>query len=90
MMMLMTVLPMMPVRMRVPVPSPRFIYPTPAGPLKSTARATLVLVLLAGSARPPEPDPRMISELMRMMYGAIRAERLSPEDFRALHAKLAP
>ena len=39
--------------------------------------ATFAL-MLAACGRPPEADPRFVSELMSAMYGAIRAERLSP------------
>ena len=42
------------------------------------ASAFVVAALLAGCSRAPEADPRIVSEWMRTLYGAIRAERLSP------------
>ena len=42
-------------------------------------KAALFSALLAAScARAPDTDPRMVSEWMHTMYGAIRVERLSP------------
>lgn len=45
--------------------------------LRSRA-ALLAAVMLAGCRRAPDTDPRMVSEWMHTMYGAIRVERLSP------------
>lgn len=42
------------------------------------ASALCAVAVLAACSRPPESDPRMISEWMRTIYGAVRAERLSP------------
>ena len=44
-------------------------------PLKA---AWLAAVMAAACVRGPETDPRMVSEWMHTMYGAIRVERLSP------------
>ncbi len=42
------------------------------------ALAVLTVVLLAGCSRVPESDHRLVSEWVKTIYGAIRAERLSP------------
>ena len=44
----------------------------------SAALAALTAVLFSGCSRPPAAEPRMVSEWVRTIYGAIRAERLSP------------
>ena len=43
----------------------------------SAALAALAM-LFAACSRPPAADPHMVSEWVRTIYGAIRAERLSP------------
>ena len=40
--------------------------------------ATAAAVMFASCSRAPEADPRLVSEWSRALYGAIRAERLSP------------
>jgi hypothetical protein len=42
------------------------------------ATAIFASVLLAACTRTPAPDARMVSEWVRTIYGAVRAERLSP------------
>jgi len=39
---------------------------------------TVTAALAAGCTRAPDPDPRMVAEWMRTLYGAVRVERLSP------------
>ena len=41
-------------------------------------RVVAPLLILAACRREPEADPRLVSEWSRALYGAIRAERLSP------------
>lgn len=43
-----------------------------------TATVLLVTLVLAACGGQPETDPRFVSEWLRALYGAIRAERLSP------------
>jgi membrane-associated phospholipid phosphatase len=40
--------------------------------------AVLVAAMLAACTRPPDADPRLVTEWMHTLYGAIRAERISP------------
>src|SRR5688572_26143194 len=40
--------------------------------------ALVAAVFAAACSRAPDTDPRMVSEWMHTMYGAIRVERLSP------------
>jgi len=42
------------------------------------AAALIAAAVLAACSRTPDTDPRMVSEWMRTLYGAIRVERLSP------------
>lgn len=53
--------------------------PTPMSAQTLLSRAALLAaILLAGCRRSPDTDPRVVSEWMHTMYGAIRVERLSP------------
>lgn len=45
---------------------------------RSAAALFVGTALVAGCTPAPATDPRMVSEWMRSLYGAIRAERLSP------------
>ena len=40
--------------------------------------AVAAALVIAGCARAPDTDPRMVAEWMHSLYGAIRVERLSP------------
>ena len=46
--------------------------------VRAASACAAVVLLATGCTRPPATDPRMVSEWMRTLYGAIRAERLSP------------
>jgi membrane-associated phospholipid phosphatase len=51
----------------------------PVGVVRLVAFSALTAgALLAGCSRPAPTDPRMLSEWMHVLYGAIRTERLSP------------
>jgi len=53
--------------------------PFPMSPQTLRPRAALLAAaFLIGCRRTPDTDPRMVSEWMHTMYGAIRVERLSP------------
>lgn len=48
-------------------------------PKRSRLSAVLIVAaILAGCSRAPDSDPRMVSEWMNLLYGAVRVERLSP------------
>src|SRR5215203_4491780 len=42
------------------------------------AGGAAAIALLAACSKPRSSDPRMIAEWMHALYGAVRAERLSP------------
>src|SRR5262249_54991780 len=44
----------------------------------ASALATVATLSLAAGCRPPEADPRLVSEWTHALYGAVRVERLSP------------
>ena len=75
--------------------TPGYIRPFPPDlPLMSLqtlfSRAALTAAaFLAACSRAPDTDPRMVSEWMHTMYGAIRVERLSPPVASRLMAYLS-
>src|SRR5687768_11252014 len=68
----------------MPEARPYHRFPVPPSDSPEMRRTPLALLaalcaaLLAGCSKIPAADPRMVSEWTRTIYGAIRAERLSP------------